>query len=975
MRGFAKHAVLMAGKSLGPALLLAAPAVSGNTAQSGNLAPIAGTYSNAASVVTVLVRDGADVVAPYAKSATDALSTFWAEDRVTGTDGSTSVFRSAALTVVSTASGAVAYAGARLSFTNRQAGDGGAYQIAELRVFDTDGNRLTITAISSSKGNGAGTPANMNDSNVATMWQSSSGGACDIWVTFSAPAVIGSFQMSASEGNYSFMPGDMTLSGGDGSSGGIYTLLQTYTKPAGTNGWGYTYRTLKSFAVPATGVGVVLASFTYSPAADSVDYTLTGVTGTAKFRVRDVTNASYPVQVSDWATCAASGTLPATIGGNLRYDFYDTDSPGAASASAEKAVVGIRPSKLGVNVGTTYGKPNYLRDFSMYRDLIDQAVFTDSVNAGLPMGGAHVDRYNRLVAWPSGSTFVRMNVGWYLHADDVGEREWINGGVYTKDNYGSAWTIENIASSGISVNTTVAGPNGGVLITFANTNFDSRYIRISTFVAPMTANSLRRTNDAQPGLLLTDSFIAGLALYNGPLRWMWFGMEGVSSTSMPHPSDGAAWDAYMASFPTWANRRMKGFRPEVMVEASNRSGCDLYPNFPLCAGDDYLTGFGSLLAATLDAGIKVRPSGQNETWNGAAGYVGGLSTSLYLGWAAGYGGNVATRTPVAVVRNTQSDHNVSGAHAAGTILFSYLTGTAWNPGIFQALRDTAPGTALPTGGAGSANADWTCLADATTSGGNGSAAIWRYYGVRLAHICNILKASLGAARLIPTAENWVNQTYTGLDSTDRMRQSLAFPVFAGGPALMDVCDGVWDWNVGHYFADRGLSTTTAPGNAASGATRQAAILAQLEADIVTHIATGQIAKMVAARPLAAALNAETRTVNGQSVRYSPALCSVGGYECCNDHTTVPTAAQGATGDDIALCADLAAVHRSSAYEASFTDALEATFAHGGAHCVFTMGTTRGGYGNDFDIHDAFPFNPVSPVAGREAALVAFSAGL
>jgi hypothetical protein len=974
MRGLAKQAVLMAGKMLGPAVLLTAPAVSGNTTQSGNLAPVAGTYSNAASVVTKLFRLGGEVSSPYAKGVNDALCAFWARDTVTGSDGSVQYFYSSSLIVASTAGATPTYTKVRIRILQNQNG-GNSVQMGGIRFYDSSLALLTGT-YSTSGTLVSGTLSALSDNNAETACRID-GAPYNVDLDIGSAKTLhgGRVDLMAQSGNYTGSIGNFEIYGWDGSS---WTLLGSYDKAnaaQGGNGtpnnyWSYSYGVYKQFNIGSYGA-LSLTNVSYNATSDQTTHSVTGLSGTLQYRVLDVTDVNKPAEIVGWTNTSSGAAVGATVGGILRYDYRDSDNQAAAvSWPQEVAVVGIRPSKLGTNIGFTYGKPTWAKDFSLYRDLIDQAVFTDNSNASLPMGGAHVDLNNRLIAWPSGASFVRLNVGWFLHDDDVGEREWLSGGVYTRANYGTAWNIENIAGSGISVNTTADGPNGGVLITYGDGAFADTYIRLLSLPAPMTANSLRRTNDAQPGLLLTDSFIASLAIYNGPLRWMWFGMEGVSSTSMPLPSD-SGWAAYMASFPSWANRRMKGFRPEVMAEASNRSGLDPYVNFPVCAGDDYISSFGAFMAANLDAGLNLRAAGHNEVWNTAAGYVGGNGTHLYLGWAAGYGGASPNRVPVSVVRNTQSDHNVSGAYATGTILFSYLSGTSWNSSIFQANRDTAPGTTLPTGGAGSSNADWTCLADTTTGGSNGSATTWRYYGVRLAHICTVLKAAMGSGRVIPTAENWVNAS----DMSDRIGHVATFSEVAGGPALADVCAGVWDWNVGHYWAQRGISTSAAPGNAASGVTRQAAILAQLQSDLATDIATGTIAKMVAARPMVAAINAAARTVNGHSVRYSPALANVGGYECCNDHMTVPTAPVAATGDDVALVADLNAVHRSADYEASFTSGLVATFAHGGAHCAFLQGPLVSNQGNDFSIHDKIPFNPASLVRGREKSLVDFAATL
>jgi len=80
---------------------LTPPAVVGTTAQTGHLTVTSGTYTGG-TVVTTLIRGGSTETTPYAKSADDALVTFWARDTVTS-GGIDYVFNSLPLTVVSSA--------------------------------------------------------------------------------------------------------------------------------------------------------------------------------------------------------------------------------------------------------------------------------------------------------------------------------------------------------------------------------------------------------------------------------------------------------------------------------------------------------------------------------------------------------------------------------------------------------------------------------------------------------------------------------------------------------------------------------------------------------------------------------------------------------------------------------------------------------------------------------------------------------
>lgn len=950
-----------------------APLVVGDTTQTGTMAALPGTYTGSPSVSTKLMRDGAEVTSPYTKTAADAFADFWVEDHVT-IGASTVVYYSAVVTVASTVASAPVYTDLRVRITATADNNAGSpLQVAEIAFYDDEGTSLAGT-LSSNKTPTVGTVAvtlrdGFKASTYCSFTSATSASPVDLDLALVTPTQWhgGSFGMSSANANYWLAPGACEA-WGKRQSDGVWEQIQSYAQPT-TSPYGYAYGVFKMFAVPTYGSLLISAGPTVDDDLDEVSWTITGLTGTLQYKAREVSGARGE-EVTGWTNTTATATVDADVGGLIRYYFRDSANPSAVIESAAKTICGKRPSRMGLNVGTYGGKPYYAPNFSMYRDLIDQASFSGLggawTNVSLPMNEGYVDKHNRLIAFPSGATHVRLNVGYYMHSSDLGEREWCTGGAYTIANYGSAWDVEGIAGSGISVNTSTPGPNGGVRITFANTAFTDRFIRIlAAGFTPMTENTLRKVGDTSP-YLLTDAFISSLDYINGSLRWPFFNWDNMRIIDMPHPNT-AEWQTYMNACPNWSNRQSKKFRPEVMIEASNRTGLPLYLGVPISMSDDYLRGFAAKLRDDLDPAIEVLVTVDVEVWNYNGPFRHNFTTYSLLGYAAGLNGNTPTRTPVTVHRNSAKSVNVPAAYATNDLLFSDLYDGDWTMGIFQAKRDTAPGTVLPTGGLGAENADWRCIdVMGNSSGNNPLAGQWRFYGRRLYHVCEILKEYLGD-RVIPTVEtqdSYGNNGYTNTEPTNRLKQVMLFPETDGGPGLIDLCEGRWNWHTAPYTPEGTITLDAAPGNATPGATRQAAILSTME---TLYAADTAIDDTHAARRHVAELNSTPRTVDGVTVRYSPALSSVGGYEGLNNHYIYG-------GNDAALIADIRAVNRSAGIEPMMLDVLTRTFAHGGNFNIYEQGT-RLAAPDDFGIHDAIPYNPASLVAGRENVIVTFGLAL
>lgn len=970
--------ILFGTSAAAPVSQLVAPIVTSTagTTQAGSRNAQAGVYANAASVVTTLLRLGQPATQPTSIGALNAKDVFWVRDRVTGRDGTVKDFLSAPHEIDNNTVVVSPVIAVRFAIKNRNNGEAltNGVTISGFAFWDSDGTNLLAGATAShdatSIGHGDFLTVTSSPDYVNGVELRSTNSVLNVdfaLATSSSKADGGSCAFSPEYNSYGVCVGDFDLYFNRGAG---WVLVASYDAGAG---WTYnqTYGGASALqpvhSVPSAGA-LSLSSLSYDHAADTTSHVVTGASGTLKLRRLDFTSANYPVLVTDYATVSASATLAANDGGNIRFQFYDTANTGAVIQSSEKTVVGKRPEVLGWNVFDFAGHPYWLPHASFWRDWKDQAIFSavgGTFNGQLlTPGGAHLDRYGRLVAWPSGATSVRINIGWNAADSELGERELLMTGV-TKDNYGLVWTIENIAGSGISVNTTTAGPNGGVLITYANNTFSDTYISLLSLPAPITQFSLRRTNDAHPEWLLNDDFIAFLTICGIP-RWMWFGLEGFSAWQIPlpgkvksPPDDMEDFFDYRDNFPTWSTRRMIGFRPEVLIEAANRANVPLQMQWTANVNDDYVTGFANLCSLTLDPTIPVLSALQNEIWgdHGCKGFM------FIKGWERGFAGSSPDRIARTInVRAGMGSTPVVGNYADGALLANYMYGISWDTQLFRARHAITGPTTLPTGGVGDENADWTCISSSEATGGTrGPNAIWRWQGVRLAEIITILRSKLGSRATLAAEGFALDGTVSGTDeATTVMLQQLTFPAIAGGPRLIDVVQGRLDYGIAPYWPQVTFSLSTSPGNMTPGATRQDGIKTALETNFgadPNNFATAlENFRSALARAVSTAY-----TLNGTSVRYNPADSHVGSYEFNMDLLYAD--------NDDSLKNDGDAVVRSAAIETLCTNILAATIEkHGGNWRLFTMGPRYDLYHN-FGVLSKVPPNFASLQRGREKIFV------
>lgn len=803
---------------------LTPPAVVGTTAQTGDLTVTSGTYTGG-TVVTTLIRGGSTETTPYAKSADDALVTFWARDTVTS-GGIDYVFNSVPLTVVSSATPtpppdvittdfATATAGQTLvdlgySFTDlgyaaaantytvhsdgllyldaTNAGDHGSSQTSLFSRNGTTNNiefRCTVKTAVGADNEAANRELRVSVSsekldyfylkcttNSGNTWMGYSVGGSRTDFYFHNAGFVGgvpdgqnfSFYVDrAAQIAYQMLNGVVVPvpigAPNRTADGGIDISSYTGVAPSSLVGlidFGNTWDSFQPPYVvaeqlqiisydPSTDINII--DLAYDAGANEINYTLSNVVTQAQVAILEVSNPDYPALVADYTNCAETGTLPATDAGSFVYLFRDTANAGAAIASDQVNVFGIRASRAGMNAGNWLGIEYWNQQVSCYADRMNQAKWTGGEsNRKLYQNGpnpnACFDKANRMISWP-GDAFVRLNIGWCINSLDEGEYEWLCNS-YTLANYDPAgvaansWKIANDGSAPVSIDTVNPGPNGGVKFTLGALNGQDWYIQLNGLSTPMTVNTFRLIGEADPTAHMTQGWVDAKAIYNGDTRWMWWGVEGfLNWTGVAQPSDpDIQWIAglgytpaqWLANFPDWADRFMAGkFLPEYAIETANRSGSPYYANLPWVVSDNYLHGFFALLRDTLDPAIdRVPVELENEIGNSA----GGDQSWFFLqGYRAGYNGDTASRTPRTVV----AQDAVASVFTASVDVFGVMTVTGSPTGTLYVgqyidVAGVTPGTVIAsqlsgtTGGAGTyqLSAGGTAVASTTVNAWNPS---------------------------------------------------------------------------------------------------------------------------------------------------------------------------------------------------------------------------------------------------------------
>jgi hypothetical protein len=870
------------------------------TAQMGSRNAQAGTYSNAASVTTTFLRFGVVVSSPPVSiTASNAKDVFWVKDTVLGTDGLTYVFLSDPHEIDTDVPAATLYDGFQIICTSRNDGTPVQYeflQIQEMQALDKNGISLTGgVAITSFSGVVDGFPVtNIIDGDPFTgaFWTPSAYPStiiemCNcIFVDGQRPLEGATFSFVCSDTQG---PGDFKVYPIIGTTPDTTALLEV----TGPHDFSVDYQPL--FSVPGAGA-LNITSLVYDAGTNETSFVLSGVVTQAKVRVIDRTDADHPILVSDWADVDATDTVPAEVGGLLVYQFYDTNEVGSVIESGEKNVVGKPEARVSINAGTWHFL-NYWNPYvSCHADLMDRAIwvpdsgYTGRIAPEGPAASACFDRYNRLISWPVGITYIRIPITWSMHANDAGVWEWVNGGVYTRAGHGTTWVLENPGGAPVSVDLSANGPNGGIKFTIGSDSQKPWYITLYSLPAPMTVNTMRKIGETDASWTVTQDWIDSKSIYNGDIRYMWAGLEGFwnwGGPPWPSASDASAifeygytWDQYHNNFPDWADRQRAGrFRPEIAIETSNRTGRPTWWNIPWVASDDYVHGFFAFVRDELDPSLDVPVAVSNEVWNPT---LGEHHAFFYHGYCAGYNGDTPSRTPRTVVRNGSSDHHPTALHPQGTLVYSYLYGTLWASCIFLARQDTT-GMDFPTGGVGLQNADWICVArsDLPTKVpgyeqyGNGPAAVYRYQGEQLARIIAIGKQYIEPGRLRAVFEGFALWDLNYNEATDGVTQGLTFAPVDGGEALLDVAEGYIRHADAPYVPDSRINCVTV--DATPGATRQTAIIAYWAAQWTSNGAP-MLTGILENRAGLATILSTPRTVNGVSKRYSMSRADRGYYE-------------------------------------------------------------------------------------------------